>query len=198
MLKALISVRHTWGKWELRSLGVDTCGKLATHSITIRQDWFGRHLPVDNSCFYSLDIIRSLCAKRERGRLLGKLIFPHASPLKLIRKYRWNLVSGDLHYTLSHFNFDPHMILKSTLMNFLKKKQEVLGRTNRLLSLIRHGPRWTERVQYFFYCVVFFTAVTFLPSRCLATIRGFLRNRCLATIGGYTYRHTDWYEGFFN
>jgi hypothetical protein len=31
---------------------------------------------------------------------------------------------------------------------------------------------------------VFVTAVTFLPSR------------CLATIGGYTYRHTDWWEGF--
>jgi hypothetical protein len=29
---------------------------------------------------------------------------------------------------------------------------------------------------------VFVTAVTFLPSRCLATIRGFLPNRCLATI----------------
>jgi hypothetical protein len=33
---------------------------------------------------------------------------------------------------------------------------------------------------------VFATAVTFLPSRCLATKRG------------YTYRHTDWWEGFFN
>jgi hypothetical protein len=44
---------------------------------------------------------------------------------------------------------------------------------------------------------VFVTAVTFLPSRwlatigrflpgrCLATIRGFLRSRCLATIGGF-------------
>jgi hypothetical protein len=38
----------------------------------------------------------------------------------------------------------------------------------------------------------------FLPSRCLATIRGFLSSRCLATIGGYTYRHTEWWEGFFH
>jgi hypothetical protein len=30
---------------------------------------------------------------------------------------------------------------------------------------------------------VFVTAVTFLPSRCQATIRGFLPSRCLATIG---------------
>jgi hypothetical protein len=32
-------------------------------------------------------------------------------------------------------------------------KQEVRGRTNRLLSLIRHGPYW-RRVQQFFYCCV--------------------------------------------
>jgi hypothetical protein len=48
---------------------------------------------------------------------------------------------------------------------------------------------------------VLFTAVTFLPSRCLATIRRFLPARCLATIRGllpsrflstigYTYTHT--------
>jgi hypothetical protein len=43
---------------------------------------------------------------------------------------------------------------------------------------------------------VFITAVTFLPSRCLATIRGFLLSRCLGTIRWYTYRHTDWWEGF--
>jgi hypothetical protein len=35
---------------------------------------------------------------------------------------------------------------------------------------------------------VFVTAVTFLPSRCLATIRGFLPRRCQATIGGI-HRH---------
>jgi hypothetical protein len=33
-------------------------------------------------------------------------------------------------------------------------QQEVLGRTNRLLSLIRHGPYWKQRVQQFFYCCV--------------------------------------------
>jgi hypothetical protein len=31
----------------------------------------------------------------------------------------------------------------------------------------------------------FVTAVTFLPSRCLATIGGFLQSSCLATIRGY-------------
>jgi hypothetical protein len=34
-------------------------------------------------------------------------------------------------------------------------------------------------------CVVV-TAVTFLPSRCVATIRDFLSSRCQATTGGYT------------
>jgi hypothetical protein len=34
---------------------------------------------------------------------------------------------------------------------------------------------------------VFVTAVTFLPSRFLATIWGYLPSRCLATIGGYTH-----------
>jgi hypothetical protein len=33
-------------------------------------------------------------------------------------------------------------------------KQEVLGRTNRLLSLIRHWPHWKRRFQqFFYYCV---------------------------------------------
>jgi hypothetical protein len=32
------------------------------------------------------------------------------------------------------------------------KKQEVLGRTIRLLSLVRHGPHRKGRVQQLFYC----------------------------------------------
>jgi hypothetical protein len=35
---------------------------------------------------------------------------------------------------------------------FLMLKQEVLGRSSRLLSLIRDGPHWKRRVQQFFYC----------------------------------------------
>jgi hypothetical protein len=31
--------------------------------------------------------------------------------------------------------------------------QEVLGRTNRLRSLIRRGPHWKRRVQQFYCCV---------------------------------------------
>jgi hypothetical protein len=33
-------------------------------------------------------------------------------------------------------------------------KQEVLGRTNRLSSSIRHGPHWKQRVQQFVCCSV--------------------------------------------
>jgi hypothetical protein len=32
-------------------------------------------------------------------------------------------------------------------------QQKVLGRTNRLLSLIRHWPHWKRRVLQFFYCL---------------------------------------------
>jgi hypothetical protein len=54
------------------------------------------------------------------------------------------------------------------------------------------------------FTCLFVTAATFLLSRCLATKgkyfteplpsndRGFLPSRCLATIRGYTYRQTDW------
>jgi hypothetical protein len=44
-----------------------------------------------------------------------------------------------------------HIWLKGS---YIKLKQEVLGRTNRLLSLILHGPHWKRRVQQFFYCCV--------------------------------------------
>jgi hypothetical protein len=40
------------------------------------------------------------------------------------------------------------------LRYFTKCIQEVLGRTNRLLSLIRHGPHRKRHVQQFFYCCV--------------------------------------------
>jgi hypothetical protein len=38
---------------------------------------------------------------------------------------------------------------------------------------------------------VFVAAVTFLLSRCLATVRGILPSRWLATIRGYTFRQTE-------
>jgi hypothetical protein len=58
-------------------------------------------------------------------------------------------------------------------------------------SLIQHGPHKkrnnygdTHRQQG--DLIIFVTMVTFLPSRCLATIRGFLPIRCLAMMEGDT------------
>jgi hypothetical protein len=44
--------------------------------------------------------------------------------------------------------------LKSHLMFTTIGKQEVLAITDRVLSLIRHGPHKKRRVQQFFYCCV--------------------------------------------
>jgi hypothetical protein len=40
------------------------------------------------------------------------------------------------------------------IISSLKLLQEVLRRTNPLLSLMRHGPHWKRRVRQFFYCCV--------------------------------------------
>jgi hypothetical protein len=59
-----------------------------------------------------------------------------------------------------------------------------------LEELIAYFPWYdTDRIENYVFdnsivACVFVTEVTFLPSRCLATIQG------------YTYRHTDWWEGF--
>jgi hypothetical protein len=47
-----------------------------------------------------------------------------------------------------------HTVILTASLN-TNLKQEVLGRTNRLLSLIRHGPYWKRRVQQFscFACI---------------------------------------------
>jgi hypothetical protein len=70
------------------------------------------------------------------------------------------------------------------------------------LHKITHNEKfWEELIAYFPWCdtvhieddasnncsivaCVFITAMTFLPSLCLATTEGFLPSRCLATIGG--------------
>jgi hypothetical protein len=67
----------------------------------------------------------------------------------------------------------------------LAERIQVLGRTYRLISMIRYRQHRKRRVQQFFCCAcVFVAAVTFLPFR------------CLATIWGCTYKHTDWWEQF--
>jgi hypothetical protein len=73
----------------------------------------------------------------------------------------------------------------TVLTYFPYSEQDVLGRTNHLLSLIWRGQHRNRRVQNSsIVAYVFVAAGTFLMSRCLAT-----RGRC-------TYRHTDWWKGF--
>jgi hypothetical protein len=56
-------------------------------------------------------------------------------------------------------------------------------------ELIAYFPWYNTTIEknahQFFYC--------FLCIRCR---RNFLPNRCLATIGLYSYRHTNWWQGF--
>jgi hypothetical protein len=56
----------------------------------------------------------------------------------------------------SLYCISSHWIIPSylTYISIKQNKKEVLGRTNRLLSLIQHGPHWKRCVQQFFYCCV--------------------------------------------
>jgi hypothetical protein len=68
----------------------------------------------------------------------------------------------------------------------------ITTRTLYFLHILFYKNFWEKLIAYFplirhnspIAACVFVAAVTFLP------------NRCLATIGGFTYRHTDWWEGF--
>jgi hypothetical protein len=64
-----------------------------------------------------------------------------------------------------------------------RKNNKFLEEVMDFHPLIQHGPHRKKKcAQQFLYCV-FIAAVTFLPSR------------CPATIVRYTYSHTDWWEG---
>jgi hypothetical protein len=67
-------------------------------------------------------------------------------------------------------------------LDFFFGKQYVLGRNNSLYSI--DTTRTAEKtMRSIILLIVFVAAVTFSPSR------------CVATIVEYTYRHTDWWEG---
>jgi hypothetical protein len=65
----------------------------------------------------------------------------------------------------------------------MENEPEVLGRSNRLLSLIRHGPHWKRRVQQFFYCCMRIRYLGNVSNEPLHS-DGFLLSRFLATIRG--------------
>jgi hypothetical protein len=60
----------------------------------------------------------------------------------------------------------------------LNNKEEILGRTDHLLSFDMTWTTW-KMTRSQFVCLRVYAAVTFLPSRYLAAIKG------------YTYKHTD-------
>jgi hypothetical protein len=65
---------------------------------------------------------------------------------------KWSVQNwARFHYNLWNF-LVWWQIPRLVLVYATKKQEEVLGRTNRLLSLIWHGPHWKRRVQQFFYC----------------------------------------------
>jgi hypothetical protein len=57
-------------------------------------------------------------------------------------------------FTIYCYHFFRPSVVWVTDSVFKLQKKKSLGRTNRLLSLIRHGPHWKRRVQQLFYCCV--------------------------------------------
>jgi hypothetical protein len=81
----------------------------------------------------------NLCANLNGRSLLNQEI--HV--LTGVKKFRRSVINKIIYvqYTFSANRTDPEIIRK-----------EVLGRTNRLLSLIRHGPQRKRCIQQFFCC----------------------------------------------
>jgi hypothetical protein len=99
------------------------------------------------------------------------------------------------------FHWTSELILAALLKMGCSFRVCILNRQN-------NNKFWEELIAYFpwydtghiendasnnssIVACVFVTEVTFLPSRCLATIRGFLPSRCLATIWRNTQTHTQ-------
>jgi hypothetical protein len=69
---------------------------------------------------------------------------------------RFVVIKGHVVHAFLGHNFVPIQNQLTGIASLIKErlKREVLGRTNRLLSLIRHGPHWKRRFQQFFCCCV--------------------------------------------
>jgi hypothetical protein len=93
----------------------------------------------------------------------GQILYKAMELFRKILKRNLSLYWG-ISCKRGNWQLDLHIFLSKTALPFtnffsfvlislkLHIKQGVLGRTNRLLSLIRHGPHWKRRVQQFFYC----------------------------------------------
>jgi hypothetical protein len=82
----------------------------------------------------------------------------------------------------------------------LFEKQEVLGTTNCLISLIRHGPHWKLRVQKFFYCCICIRYHSHVSTKLLpSNNRGICTEPLLSNYRG-VYTHTQiamWFISLF-
>jgi hypothetical protein len=70
-------------------------------------------------------------------------------------------------------------------------KQKVLGRSNRLLSLIRHGPHWKRRVRFFYCCVCIRYRGNVSTEPLPSNDRGIFTEPLLTKDGGGIHRHTQ-------
>jgi hypothetical protein len=139
-----------------------------------------------------------------RRKLYNSITLQLEFPLNMYTPWGWS-VDTETCWGINNARNKPH-ILRSWFTSDCNVDsiswQEVLGRTNRLLSLIWHGPHWKWRVQQFFYCCVCICYRGNVPIKPLpSNNRGIFTepNSSLATIGDkHTDTHTDWWEGFFN
>jgi hypothetical protein len=115
-----------------------------------------------------------------------------------------NLNKKEMFKTKCHVMFLPHITYNLNGRRSRKNTKSELPCSNRISR--NNKKFWEELIAYFpiydtghiendasnnssIVACVFVTAVTFLPSRCLAPLRGFLPSRCLATIVEI-HRHT--------
>jgi hypothetical protein len=129
---------------------------------------------------------------------------PKLGTLQNYIRFRWVVYSA-IHVGRTDIGLKSSSLCIRFMQETQREKQEVLGRTNGLLPLIRHGPHWKRRVQQFFYCCVcicyrgnVYTEplpsnekgifIEPLPSNHWAT----LPSRCLATIVGIHTHTATW------
>jgi hypothetical protein len=109
--------------------------------------------------------------------------------------------------TIRRHNSGNHTVHSKHCQN-LKSNKLIRWHSNKTgaTKTVRNKNFWEELIAYFLWydtghiendasnnsvaASVFFTAVTFLPSCCLATTGGFLLSRCLATIRGFLSSHS--------
>jgi hypothetical protein len=143
-------------RWKPRA----TCGDnwcIGRDSFRGTEEWESRQGSHRDSASW----FGSLCFPRTRSQApVWRLHLAHEIPVTCGTVRRNVLLLG---YTacFAHSSILKKVVIRSseTSVHFypttrLYIQQEVLGRTNRLLSLKRHGPHWKRRVQQLFCCCV--------------------------------------------